>query len=155
MDKHENKELLVTLLTGTEDLYGVLQLKKDMPPSQDHLEGVDSLKRMGITKYNYANVIPDNYNLLFVDALSNLQRPTIGETLEAISEKFKDTRLNLTTSDIVLLHQNGRNSAHFVGNFSFTGIPDFAKALEETALSKDSVRESTTDIIRPINKRGR
>jgi len=155
MDKHENKELLVTLLTGTEDLYGVLQLKKDTPSSQDHLEGVDSLKRMGITKYNYANVIPDNYTLLFVDALSNLQRPTIGETLEAISEEFKDTRLSLSRSDIVVLHHNGKNSANFVDSFGFTGIPDFAKALEETVLSKDVLREGVTDIHRPLNKRGR
>lgn len=139
MDKGKNKELLVELLTGTEDLYGVFQLKKDTPPGQDHLEGVDSLKRMGITAYNYANVIPDNYNLLFVDSLSNLKRPTIGETLEAISEEFKDTRLSLTRSDIVVLHQNGKNSAHFVDSFGFTGIPDFTKALEEAVLSKDNI----------------
>ena len=150
-----NKELLESLLTGTEDLYGVYQLKNDTPPGKDRFSGADSLKRMGITKYNFTTIIPDNYNLLIVDSLSNLQRQTCGKTLEAISEDLKDTRLSLSRSDIVVLHQNGKNSAHFVDSFGFTGIPEFAKALEETVLSKDSVRESATDIIRPINKRGR
>lgn len=157
----DNKELLESLLTGTEDLYGIYQLKKNPELDEFRFEGTEALKRMGITKYNFTSVIPDNYDLLYVGRLAPLTMETQSETLEAIYEKFNLDRPesfkghSLSVSDIIVLHQNGKNSAHFVDSFGFTGIPEFAKTLEETALSKDGVRESTTDVIRPINKRGR
>lgn len=53
-----------------------------------------------------------------------------GETLEAIYEKFNIDHQedyqghSLFVSDIVVLHQNGENSAYFVDFFGFTGLPD-------------------------------
>lgn len=157
----ENNELLIRLLTGSEDLYGVYQLKKTPELDEFRFEGTESLKRMGITKYNFSTVVPENYDLLYVGNLSELQRQSCSETLEAIYEKFNIARPDnfkghsLSVSDIVVLHQNGRNSAHFVDSFGFTGFPDFAKALEGMAFSKDNIRENVTDIIRTANKRGR
>ncbi|MCX4321021.1 MAG: YodL domain-containing protein, partial [Lachnospiraceae bacterium] len=37
---------------------------------------------------------------------------------------------SLSVSDIVVLHEDGKNSAHFVDSFGFTGIPDFMRELE-------------------------
>ena len=73
---------------------------------------------------------PENYELIYVGELSELQEQTEGETLEAIYEKFnidhpEDYRgHSLSVSDIVVLHQNGKNSAHFVDSFGLPGLSD-------------------------------
>ena len=40
---------------------------------------------------------------------------------------------SLSVSDIVVLHENRENSAHFVDTFGFTGLPQFLHELEEKA----------------------
>lgn len=37
---------------------------------------------------------------------------------------------SLSVSDIVVLHENGKNSAYFVDSFGFTRLPDFMHELE-------------------------
>ena len=133
-DNDINKE--AQLLYGSSDKYGIYQLKHN--PELDHLrfEGTESLKRMGITKNNFDAIKPENYELIYVGELSELQEQTQGETLEVIYEKFnidhpEDYRgHSLSVSDIVVLHQNGENSAHFVDSFGFTRLPDFMQTLE-------------------------
>ena len=133
-DNQINKE--AQLLYGSSDKYGIYQLKHN--PELDHLrfEGTESLKRMGITKDNFDVIKPENYELIYVGELSELQEQTQGETLEAIYEQFniahpEDYRgHSLSVSDIVVLHQNGKNSAHFVDSFGFTRLPDFMQTLE-------------------------
>ena len=132
-DNDINKE--AQLLYGSSDKYGIYQLKHN--PELDHLrfEGTESLKRMGITKNNFDAIKPENYELIYVGELSELQEQTQGETLEVIYEKFnidhpEDYRgHSLSVSDIVVLHQNGENSAHFVDSFGFTRLPDFMQTL--------------------------
>ncbi|MBQ2886948.1 MAG: DUF4316 domain-containing protein [Alphaproteobacteria bacterium] len=119
------------LLYGSSDKYGIYQLKHD--PELNHLrfEGTASLKRMGITKDNVDAIKPDNYELIYVGELSELQKQTQGATLEAIYEKFNIDHPadykghSLSVSDIVVLHQDGENTAHFVDSFGFTGLPNF------------------------------
>ena len=133
-DSEINKE--AQLLYSSSDKYGIYQLKHN--PELNHLrfEGTESLKRMGITKDNFDAIKPENYELIYVGELSELQEQTQGETLEAIYGKFniahpEDYRgHSLAVSDIVVLHQNGENSAHFVDSFGFTGLPDFMQTLE-------------------------
>ena len=133
-DNQINKE--AQLLYGSSDKYGIYQLKHN--PELNHLrfEGTESLKRMGITKDNFDAIKPENYELIYVGELSELQEQTQGETLEVIYEKFnidhpEDYRgHSLSVSDIVVLHQNGENSAHFVDSFGFTRLPDFMQTLE-------------------------
>ena len=129
-----NKE--AQLLYGDTDKYGIYQLK-DSPGLRDfHFAGTESLKRRGILKDNYDAIKPENYNLVYVGGLSELQRRTQSATLEAVYEKFNvdhpaDYRgHSLSVSDIVVLHEDGENSAHFVDSFGFTKLPDFMKALE-------------------------
>ena len=68
--------------------------------------------------------------------LSDLQGRTQSATLEAVYEKFNIDHPadykghSLSVSDIVVLHEDGKNSAHFVDSFGFTGLPDFMRELE-------------------------
>lgn len=68
--------------------------------------------------------------------LSELQGSVQGATLEAVYEKFNIDHPadfkghSLSVSDIVVLHEDGENSAHFVDSFGFTGLPDFMRELE-------------------------
>ena len=149
-DNEINKE--AQLLYGRSDKYGIYQLKYN--PELDHLrfEGTESLKRMGITKDNFDAIKPENYELIYVGELSELQEQTQGETLEAIYEKFnidhpKDYRgHSLSVSDIVVLHQNGENSAHFVDSFGFTGLPDFMQTLEGVKEQEAEIDTSGQDV---------
>ena len=145
-----NKE--AKLLYGSSDKYGIYQLKHN--PELDHLrfEGTESLKRMGITKDNFDAIKPENYELIYVGNLSELQEQTEGEMLEAIYEKFnidhpEDYRgHSLSVSDIVVLHQNGKNSAHFVDSFGFTGLSDFMQTLEGVKEQEAEIDTSGQDV---------
>ena len=149
-DNEINKE--AQLLYSSSDKYGIYQLKHN--PELDHLrfEGTESLKRMGITKDNFDAIKPENYELIYVGNLSELQEQTEGETLEAIYEKFnidhpEDYRgHSLSVSDIVVLHQNGENSAHFVDSFGFTGLPDFIQILEGVKEQEAEIDTSGQDV---------
>ena len=149
-DNKINKE--AQLLYGSSDKYGIYQLKHN--PELDHLrfEGTESLKRMGITKDNFDAIKPENYELIYVGELSELQEQTQGETLEAIYEKFnidhpEDYRgHSMAVSDIVVLHQNGENSAHFVDSFGFTGLPDFMQTLEGVKEQEAEIDTSGQDV---------
>ena len=149
-DNQINKE--AQLLYGSSDKYGIYQLKHN--PELDHLrfEGTESLKRMGITKDNFDAIKPENYELIYVGELSELQEQTQGETLEVIYEKFnidhpEDYRgHSLSVSDIVILHQNGGNSAHFVDSFGFTRLPDFMQTLEGVKEQEEKIDTSGHDV---------
>ena len=124
------------LLYGNTDKYGIYQLKDNPELDKFRFEGTESLKRMGITKDNFDAVLPENYKLVYLGELSELQGQTQSETLEAIYTKFNidhpaDYKAHsLSVSDIVVLHENGENSAHFVDSFGFTELPKFMLTLE-------------------------
>ena len=124
------------LLYGNTDKYGIFQLKDDPELDKFRFEGTESLKRMGITKDNFDAVLPENYKLVYLGELSEVQGQTQSETLEAIYTKFNidhpaDYKAHsLSVSNIVVLHENGENSAHFVDSFGFTELPKFMLTLE-------------------------
>ena len=134
-----NKE--TQLLYGSSDKYGIYQLK-DNPELRDfHFAGTESLKRRGIIKDNLDAIKPENYNLVYVGELSELSKDFIrlqtqGDKLEALYEKFNIDHPadykghSLSVSDIVVLHENGKNSAHFVDSVGFTMLPDFLREIE-------------------------
>ena len=134
-----NKE--AQLLYGNTDKYGIYQLKDNPELRYLHFEGTESLKKMGIIKDNYDAIKPENYNLIYTGELAELAEDypmlqTQGDKLEALYEKFNIDHPadykghSLSVSDIVVLHENGKNSAHFVDSFGFTGLPDFMRELE-------------------------
>lgn len=134
------------LLYASTDKYGIYQLKPNPELDSLRFEGTESLKRMGITKDNFDAIKPENYTLLYEGELSELQKETQGATLEAIFEKFnldhpEDFRgHSLSVSDIVVLHQNGQNTAHFVDSFGYTEIPDF---LREQTPEKEEMQDTS------------
>mgnify|MGYP005916671081 FL=1 len=133
-ESNSNRE--AQLLYGNTDKYGIFQLKDDPELDKFRFEGTESLKRMGITKDNFDAVLPENYKLVYLGELSELQGQTQSETLEAIYTKFNidhpaDYKAHsLSVSDIVVLHENGENTAHFVDSFGFTELPKFMLTLE-------------------------
>ena len=124
------------LLYGNTDKYGIYQLNDDPKLDKFRFEGTESLKRMGITKDNFDAVLPENYKLVYMGELAELHGQTQSETLEAIYTKFNidhpaDYKAHsLSVSDIVVLHEDGENSAHFVDSFGFTELPKFMLTLE-------------------------
>lgn len=129
------------LLHGGFDQYGIYQLKDD--PALHHLyfEGTESLRKLGIIKDSLSVIKPENYELIYVGKMSKLSAeygrlPTREDKLETIYEKFNinhpaDYRgHSLSVSDVVVLHINGENSAHYVDSFGFTALPDFVRGLE-------------------------
>ena len=124
------------LLYGNTDKYGIYQLKDNPELDKFRFEGTESLRRMGITKDNFDAVLPENYKLVYMGELAELQGQTQSETLEAIYTKFNidhpaDYKAHsLSVSDIVVLHENGENTAHFVDSFGFTELPKFMLTLE-------------------------
>ena len=124
------------LLYGNTDKYGIYQLKDNPELSTFRFQGTESLKRLGIIKDNFDAVTPENYKLVYMGELTELQGQTQSETLEAIYTKLNvdhpaDYKAHsLSVSDIVVLHENGENTAHFVDSFGFTELPKFMLTLE-------------------------
>ena len=124
------------LLYGKSDKYGIYQLKDNPELDTFRFEGTESLKRLGIIKDNFDAVTPENYKLVYMGELAEMQGQTQSETLEAIYTKLNvdhpaDYKAHsLSVSDIVVLHEDGENSAHFVDSFGFTELPKFMLTLE-------------------------
>ena len=144
------------LLFGGEDRFGIYQLKDTEEARDIHFMGMDYLESKGIA------VTKENYDLVYVGELSKLQGQSQGETLEAVYEKFnidhpEDFRgHSLSVSDVVVLHQNGENSAHFVDSFGFTGLPDFMRELEgvkeqETEKAEDRLTDGEKHFLETDN----
>ena len=129
-----NKE--AQLLYGSSDRYGIYQLKDNPELDQFRFEGTASLMERGITKDNFDVIVPKNYDLIYAGELSDIQGDTQNEKLGDVFLKFNTAHPedfkghSLSVSDIVVLHENGKNSAHFVDSFGFTALPDFMHELE-------------------------
>ena len=152
-ESRANKE--AQLLYGSTDKYGIYQLKDDPELRSLHFEGTESLKKMGIIKDNLDAIKPENYNLIYTGGLSELTAeygflPTREDKLETIYEKLKINHPadykghSLSVSDVIVLHINGKNSAHFVDSFGFTGLPDFIRKLEGVKEQEMTKAESKT-----------
>lgn len=141
-DEREMKGKERELLYGTADRFGIYQLKDDPALSGLH-KGTWTLKQVGILKEDAEAVAikPENYDLVYVGDLSKLKAQTFGldtteDTLHALFEKFNIyqpedyTGRPLSVSDMVVLHQNGKNSAHYVDSTDYTEMPHFISGLE-------------------------
>ena len=150
------------LLHGGTDQYGIYQLK-DNPELRDfHFAGTEELLKRGILSDDFGEIQPGNYNLVYAGELSDIHGQSQREKLNAVFEKFNidhpaDYRgHSLSVSDVVVLHENGENSAHFVDSFGFTRLPEFMKALEgvkeqDTQKAEPEERQETSghDVQKP------
>ena len=116
-ESEPTKEAL--LLYGKEDSYGIYQLAHGDTTRDLRFEPYDRLQATGHT------VDRANYELIYTAPF------TADITLNSIWEKFnidhpKDFKgHSLSISDIVVLHQNGENTAHYVDSGSFRNVPEF------------------------------
>ena len=150
------------LLHGGTDQYGIYQLK-DNPELRDfHFAGTEELLKRGILSDDFGEIQPGNYNLVYAGELSDIHGQSQREKLNAVFEKFNidhpaDYRgHSLSVSDVVALHENGENSAHFVDSFGFTRLPEFMRALEgvkeqDTQKAEPEERQETSghDVQKP------
>ena len=109
----------IGLLYGKEDAFGIYQLKDGDGMRDYHFEPYDRLQAAGLS------VDATNYDLIYTAEL------TPGTSLEDIYTRFnidhpKDFKgHSLSVSDIVVLHQNGENTAHYVDSIGYREVPEF------------------------------
>ena len=135
------------LLFGSEDRFGIYQLKDTEEASDIHFMGMDYLESKGIA------VTKENYDLLYTAPLEE------GTSLEDIYTRFNiahpaDFRgHSLSVSDVVVLHQNGENTSHYVDSFGYREVPEFTKELmAEHTKEQTSVIDETAEILSEIAK---
>jgi len=101
------------------DTFTIYQLKDGDGMRDYHFEPYDRLQAAGLA------VEAANYNLTYTAEL------TPGTSLEDIYTRFNidhpaDFRgHSLSVSDIVVLHQNGQDTAHYVDSFGYKEVPEF------------------------------
>lgn len=118
------------LLYGTEDMYGIYQLKDNENTREMYFQNSDWHTRKGIP------ISKENYNLVYAAPL----KETIH--LERLYEIFNmehpaDFRgHSMSVSDVVVLNRGGNVTSHFVDSFGFTDVPNFA--CEDRSIEKDA-----------------
>lgn len=106
-------------LNAKEDYFGIYQLKKDHKFDLVRFLPCDFMEKHGV------EAIKSNYNLIYVGKL------TEGLSLDDIFFIFNADRPedfhghSLSVSDVVVLHENGRNLAYYVEPVGFLGIDYF------------------------------
>ena len=133
------------LLFGGENRFGIYQLKDTEEARDIHFMGMDYLESKGIV------VKKENYDLLYTAPLEE------GTSLEDIYTRFNIDRPadfrghSLSVSDVVVLHQNGENTSHYVDSFGYREVPEFTRELMvEHTKEQASVIDETTEILSEI-----
>ena len=113
------------LLYGRENQFGIYQLN-DSPQARDVLfMNSDFLEMKGV------GISRENYNLIYTAPLEE------GTSLEDIFTRFNIDRPedfkghSLSVSDVVVLHQNGENSYHFVDSFGYKEVAEFIQEVTQ------------------------
>ena len=102
-----------------EDSFSIYQLKGGDKTLDYRFEPLDAIRRNGLS------VDPANYELVYTAPL------TERDSLESIYTRFNIDRPadfmghSLSVSDIVVLHENGQDTAHYCDRFGFSKVPEF------------------------------
>ena len=134
-DSEPNRE--AQLLYGNEGRFGIYQLKDSAETRDIRFMDMDYLEKEGIP------VSRENYTLVYTGEL------TEGMSLEDIYTKFNIdhpadfTGHSLSVSDVVVLHQDGENTSHYVDSVGYRAIPEFTK---ELSVFSETREEKNTDI---------
>ena len=124
-DSEPNRE--AQLLYGNEGRFGIYQLKDSAETRDIRFMDMDYLEKEGIP------VSRENYTLVYTGELKE------GMSLEDIYTKFNIdhpadfTGHSLSVSDVVVLHQDGENTSHYVDSVGYREIPEFTKEMEVAA----------------------
>ena len=116
--------------------FSIYQLKHGNETRDLRFEPYDRLQATG-------NVVDKaNYELVYSAEL------TLGTSLEDIYTRFnidhpKDFKgHSLSVSDVVVLHQNGQDTAHYVDSFGYKNVPEFLQ--EQKQLTPDELETGET-----------
>ena len=124
-DSEPNRE--AQLLYGNEGRFGIYQLKDSAETRDIRFMAMDYLEMKGIP------VSRENYTLVYTGELRE------GMSLEDIYTRFNIdhpadfTGHSLSVSDVVVLHQDGENTSHYVDSVGYREIPEFTKEMEVAA----------------------
>ena len=125
------------LLYGNESRFGIYQLKDTEETRDFRFMAMDYLEMKGIP------VSKENYTLVYTGELKE------GMSLEDIYTRFNIDRPvdftghSLSVSDVVVLHQDGENTSHYVDSVGYRAIPEFTK---ELSVFSETREEKNTDI---------
>ena len=125
------------LLYGNESRFGIYQLKDTEETRDIRFMAMDYLEMKGIP------VSKENYTLVYTGELKE------GMSLEDIYTRFNIDRPvdftghSLSVSDVVVLHQDGENTSHYVDAVGYREIPEFTK---ELSVFSEIGEEKNTDI---------
>ena len=106
--------------------FSIYQLKGGNETLDYRFEPLDSIHRNGLS------VKPENYELVYEAPL------TEKDNLESIYTRFNVDRPadftghSLSVSDIVVLHQNGKDTAHYCDRADFSEVPEFLQPAQKS-----------------------
>ena len=124
---------------SNEGIYDIYQIKHGSTFRDYGFENMERLDARGL-KAEYKN-----YDFVYSGKLK------AGMHLEDIFTKFNLERPqdfkghSLSVSDVIVLEQNGKTTAHFVDSFGFKEIPDFVRDREEARNARTSVMSALRD----------
>ena len=119
------KETAIEAAEPDKDTFSIYQLKRSDETRDFRFEPYDRLAATGRTADRA------NYNLIYTAEL------TPGTSLEDIYTRFnidhpKDFKgHSLSVSDVVVLHQNGQDTAHYVDSSGYRQVPEFLQPPEK------------------------
>ena len=111
---------------AAENSFSIYQLKGGNETLDYRFEPLDSIHR------NSLSVKPENYELVYEAPL------TAKDDLESIYTRFNVDRPadftghSLSVSDIVVLHQNGKDTAHYCDRTGFSEVPEFLQPAQKS-----------------------
>lgn len=126
------------------DTYTIYQLK-DSTPVDYHFRPLDELQAKGLT------VTKTNYETVYTAPLEP------GTGLEDIYTKFNIDHPedfkghSLSVSDVVVLHQNGQDTAHYVDSYGFQKVPEFTQPENYLKAAEQSTEQNANMIDGQIN----
>ena len=106
--------------------FSIYQLKDGNETLDCRFEPLDSIHRNGLS------VKPENYELVYEAPL------TTKDNLESIYTRFNVDRPadftghSLSVSDIVVLHQDGKDTAHYCDRAGFSEVPEFLQPAQKS-----------------------
>lgn len=115
------------------DTFSIYQLKRGDETRDLRFEPYDRLIATG------HSVDAANYDLIYTaDLTPDMTLGSIWETFNIDHPKdFKGH--SLSVSDVVVLHQNGQDTAHYVDSIGYQQVPEFLQPQQEKALTPDEL----------------
>ena len=141
----EVKALYAKAQEPDRDSFSIYQLKRGDETRDLRFEPYDRLTAMGHA------VDPANYDLIYSAPLAP------GTSLEAIFTRFnidhpKDFKgHSLSVSDVVVLHQNGQDTAHYVDSIGYRQTPEFLQPQNYLKHVEDIVEQNDNNFDGIIN----